>query len=67
MAKPALLPTQATDHAAEKAQPVLADLPPVTPPELPDHPEFPDTSVALPDQALPLPDQATGVPDWLLS
>ena len=61
MAKPASLPPQATDHAADHAQPVLADLPPVTPPE---H-ALPAVSVAIPEQALPLPDHAA-VPDWLI-
>jgi hypothetical protein len=68
MAKPTSLPPQAIENAAEQAQDVLADLPPeFTPPERPDHPEFPDTSVALPDHALPLPEQAIGVPDWLFA
>ena len=67
MAKPASLPTQATDHAADHAQTVLEGLPPVTPPAPPAPPEheLPTTSVALPEQALPLPEQAH-VPDWLL-
>jgi len=63
MARPTTLPTQATEHAADQAQPHLpTELPAVQTP--PVH-ELPPTSVAIPDQALPLPEQAH-VPDWLL-
>ena len=63
MAKPASLPTAATDHAADQALARLAELPPVTPPEPPTH-AFPETSVALPDQAR-VPD-AVQLPEWLI-
>jgi len=73
MAKPTS-PGKALDHAASQAQTVLADVPPIiTPPELPqlpDHPEFPETSVALPEQTAALPDhaqipEAVQLPEWL--
>ena len=67
MAKPTS-PGKALDHAAEQAQPVLADVPPIITP--PDHPLFPDTSAAPPAQSAAIPEaaqipEAVQLPEWL--